>query len=57
MTTPAVPVCSGGHSVIKWNGNHKEEVFQFFRLNDLRIRQRKLEIKELFKKMKGNNEK
>ena len=57
MTIPAAPVCSGGHSVFTWIGNQKKEVFQFFILNDLRIRKRKLEMNELFKKMKGKNEK
>ena len=34
--------------------DEKTRIFRFFILNDFRIRERKLEIKELFKRIKGN---
>ena len=41
----------------QYYGDEKRVIFQFFIMNDLRIRHKKLEMKKRFNKMKGNNEK
>ena len=40
-----------------WSGDEKRVIFQFFIMNDYRIKTQKLEMKKRFNKMKGNNEK